>query len=158
MSARGGAAGAVTLRSGARRRVGARVVVSALALVVAATGCQSPQKKVAEQLKAVDSWAATAGLTGQSWLDGTTPAVYARQTLEAATQAMQRSAQTIAQAPLRADLRSDLAAAVRARQSAVEMMRSGVEAGDRGVVAGQVRRLAEYGRGLSGLAQRMAGS
>ena len=141
----------------ATRGIRTRRAIATAVLIVVAAGCKSPEKKAAEQLKTVDSWAATAQLTGQSWLDGSVPTVYARQTFEAAKSAMRQSEQRLARTQLRADERDDLMAALREREGVVELMRSGVEANDRGVVALQLRRLADFGHGLTALAQRMTG-
>ena len=58
-----------------------RFVIVPLARIAA---CKSPTP--AEQMDSIQSWLATAGMTGEAWLRHTTPDKYSRQTIELAGQ------------------------------------------------------------------------
>jgi hypothetical protein len=51
-----------------------------------AVACKSPTP--AEQMDSIQSWLATAGMTGEAWLRHTTPDKYSRQTLELSNQTL----------------------------------------------------------------------
>jgi len=60
-----------------------RLFITPMVLVVA---CKSPTP--AEQMDSIQSWLATAGMTGEAWLRHTTPDKYSRQTLELSNQTL----------------------------------------------------------------------
>lgn len=60
-------------------------------------GCKSPTP--AEQMESIQSWLATAGMTGEAWLRHTTPDKYSRQTLELSGQTLSQISKDLLKSP-----------------------------------------------------------
>ena len=71
-----------------------RFLVVPLLLVAA---CKPPSP--ADQMDAILSWVATARMTGDAWLQGTTPDKYTRQTLEQSQQMLQQTGSELLKSP-----------------------------------------------------------
>lgn len=59
-----------------------RLMGSFLLLTLTAYGCQTSSSDAAKELNTISSWAATAQMVAEAWMQGSVPEVYAKQTLE----------------------------------------------------------------------------
>lgn len=69
-----------------------------LLLLSALTACSSQHENLAQELKTVSSWTATAQFVGESWLQKTVPTAYATETLEATESELHQEMEKIAAA------------------------------------------------------------
>jgi hypothetical protein len=69
-----------------------------LLLLSTVTACstQPSTAHLAKELKTVKSWAATAHMVGDTWVQGSVPSAYARQTLQTAQTELQNESKTLA--------------------------------------------------------------
>lgn len=70
------------------------IASAALAVLSACGGGSSPAEQREEASKMTTSWAATARMTAEAWLDGAVPTVYAAQTLRQTSQELYHQEQS----------------------------------------------------------------
>lgn len=117
-------------------------LVAAVVALAGTAGCGNADDRLEHADKSLSTWTSTVGMCGRQWADGRVPGVYLRQTLEAATEALDEQASSLKKVP-ESDLRRKAAeqrlASLRAR---VEEMTSALGHGDREKVLGSARALA----------------
>lgn len=116
---------------------------SVLLLLSTVTACSSQPSadKLAKELQTVTSWAATAHMVGDSWLRGTVPTVYAKQTLQTAQEELQKETSALAKAAPVGD-RTQVLAQLERLKYTLRQMAATVEQKDRSGLTQQVQQLA----------------
>ncbi len=130
-----------------------KFVSSLLMLTVSA--CQSNDSKaaIAQEATTVKSWAATAQMLGEAWVQGSVPQVYAKQVLQKTTQELDKEAKTIQKEF--AD-QPQLPQQVQQVQQAVQQMSQAIEQQNPAAIAQPLHQLAATQQQLDRLSQSAA--
>ena len=135
-------------------RLSVLLVSLALLTVLTACGAQSSADDLATELETVTSWAATAHMVGDAWINGTVPTAYAKQTLEAAQQSLQEEMDTLAQgSTVPSDRRTKLLETLQSLEQTVGQMATAVEQEDRAALTQQMQQLSTEEQTIGTLAK-----
>jgi hypothetical protein len=94
-------------------------------------------------MQAVASWAATAHMVCEAWLNGAVPTHYARRTLQTAQQKLQKEADTLEQSSsIPGDRLAKALEQLQNLEAMVDEMREAVQTGDRASLGQQINQLA----------------
>jgi hypothetical protein len=104
------------------------------------------------------SWAATAHMAGEAWLNGAVTTRYARRTLETARQTLSEQQRTLAQSPpVTGDSLSKALGHLQNLEATVEAMREAVRTGDRAGLGQSINRLEAEEQALKTFTQNAGG-
>jgi hypothetical protein len=114
-----------------------------LLISLSACGARIPADELASELQTVSSWAATARMTGEAWMNSAVPKAYATRTLREAQQTIHEEIDTIRK--LSSASMPDTSAALLERLQALErvagQMATAVEQEDRAALTEQLKQL-----------------
>lgn len=107
-----------------------------LLLLTVLTACSGTEAdKLTKELQTVSSWAATAEMTGEAWMQGNVPTAYAKQTLSTAQKKLHKQTETIAQLSYDPKQLSRILEHLQLLESTVAQMSTAVEQKDRTALA-----------------------
>lgn len=118
-------------------------IAGSLLLLTVLTACsgKSEADKLTKELQTVTSWAATAEMTGEAWMQGNVPTTFAKQTLFSALQKLHKETETIAQLSYDPTQRRTILEHLQILESTVGQMSIAVEQEDRIAIANQLQQL-----------------
>ncbi len=105
-----------------------------LTLLTACSG-KSEADKLTKELQTVSSWAATAEMTGEAWMQGNVPTAYAKQTLSTAQKKLHKQTEAIARLSYDPTQLSRILEHLQLLESTVGQMSTAVEQKDRTALA-----------------------
>jgi hypothetical protein len=132
-----------------------RICVVAVLLSLSAASCaQDPQKETRQEAQTLASWAATLGMVGDSWREGSVPGRYAEKTIAEVRESVREEGQTInASATLPADARAALSDHARKLDALASGMRESVTSNPASMPQA-VEALSQEAQSLRDLAQQ----
>jgi GrpB-like predicted nucleotidyltransferase (UPF0157 family) len=127
-----------------------------LLAVVSAAGCaKSPQDQVSSAVQQIESWAATAQLTGAEWGRGRSPTGYSRRSIAAAGQQL-ASQQTMLESLARGDTNARAALIMRDSVAAhVSRLEAAIATGNASAARSATNALSRYSAALDSLHERL---
>lgn len=128
-----------------------------LLTLLSACNSKSRASELTKQLQTVTSWAATAQMTGEAWIHGNVPTVYAQQTLSTAHKKLHKETETIAQSSYDPTQRRTILEHIQRLESTVGQMYWAVEHKDRTAIAQHLRQLSTQKLSISTLALTAGG-
>ena len=131
-----------------------------LLLLIILSACSSKYSEVdelAKDLKTVTSWAATANMTGDAWIRGNVPTVYAKQALQKAQQEIIKETVTLDK-EVPAQNHRQLLEQLKNLQQTVGQMSTAVEQENRTIVAQQIQQLLIEKQALNALTKTICES
>jgi hypothetical protein len=109
-------------------------------------------------MQTATSWAATAHMTGEAWLNGAVPTRYARRTMQTAQQALSEEKRMLEQSPsITGDRLSKALEQLQQLEATVEEMQAAVQTGDRARLGQQLNQLATQEQTLKTFTQNAGG-
>jgi hypothetical protein len=127
-----------------------------LLLFTTACGSEPSAQNLNKELKTVISWAATAQMASQAWLQHRVPAVYAQQTLRKTQENLQAGLDEIDKvAP--PQNRAIALSQVKRLQDTIQHMATGLERQDRATLTQNLRILSRQKQGIQTLVQTFGG-
>ncbi|BAY78064.1 hypothetical protein NIES25_45340 [Nostoc linckia NIES-25] len=129
-----------------------------LLLIFTVTACstQPSSKQVANELKTVTSWTATAHMVGNFWLEGKVPHAYAKQTLQTAQKKLQEEIDTLAEVTP-AENRKTVINEVEMLRETVGQMAKTVDQKDRNALTKSIEQLSNQEQAIHNLAKAVGG-
>ncbi len=135
-----------------RERLYARAAatVGALSLLLTcACGSRSPDEQLQTELRTVSSWAATARKVCEDWQGGRVPSGYARQSLPAAQEELQKEGETLAQnSGIPADRRAGAQGQIARLKQMIGQAQAAIEHADGGALAQALQQLTDEAQTL----------
>lgn len=117
-------------------------IAGSLLLLTVLTGCSGTEAdKLTKELQTVTSWAATAEMTSEAWMQGNVPTAFAKQTLSTAQKKLHKQTETIAQSSYDPAQRRTILEHLQSLESTVGQMSIAVEQEDRIAIAQQLQQL-----------------
>lgn len=127
-----------------------------LLTILSACSNKSPAKELSKHLQTVTSWAATADMTGEAWIGGNVPTVYAKQTLQKAQQEITKETTTIKKLASSQN-NQQLLEQLKSLNQTVAQMSTAVEQENQTVLAQQIQQLLIKKQALSTLTKTISG-
>lgn len=123
------------------------------------TACSSKSSadELTKKLQTVTSWAATAEMTGDAWIQGNVPTVFAKQTLSLAQEKLHKETEKIAQLSIDPMQHRTILENLMRLESTVGQMSTAVEQKDRTAIAQQLKQLSSQKQAIDTLALTTGG-
>ncbi len=132
---------------------GRRSIPIVVILSITACNSQSASQKLNQEIKTVSSWAATAHLTGESWLHQDVPAVYAKQTLEKTQDELKKEIKAVNKIASLSN-QSAIQNQLQQLQSTIASLASGIDQHDRQAVTQSLQELSNQEKALHSLSEQ----
>jgi FlaA1/EpsC-like NDP-sugar epimerase len=120
-----------------------------LLTLLSACSSKSSTSKLTKELQTVTSWAATAEMTGDAWIRGNVPTVYAKQTLSTTLEKLHKETEKIAQSSSDPTQRRTILDHLQRLESTVGQMSRAVEQKDRTATTQKLRQLSTQKQTIS---------
>lgn len=120
-----------------KRRIGLlNKIGGSLLLLTLLTACSGKSEAdITKELQTVTSWAATAEMTGEAWIQGNVPTAYAKQTLSTAQKKLHKQTERLAHTSYDPRQRRTILELLGRLESTVAQMSTAVEQKDRTALA-----------------------
>lgn len=117
-------------------------IAGSLLLLTVLSACSGTEAdKLTKELQTVTSWAATAEMTSEAWMQGNVPTAFAKQTLSTAQKKLHKQTETIAQLSYDPTRLSRILEHLQSLESTVGQISTAVEQEDRIAIAQQLQQL-----------------
>lgn len=136
---------------------GTRLIPIVVILSITACNSQPTSQKLSQEIETVSSWAATAHLTGESWLNQDVPTIYAKQTLEKSRDELKKETKTIRKIAASSN-QSSIQNQLQQLQSTIASLATGIDQQDRQAVTQSLRELSNQEKALHSLSEQTGGA
>lgn len=143
------------MRRGRHRVVGRSGVVAALAALTLAGCSHSPRDQAKEALESLHSWAVSAQMVGERWMEGAVPASYASKALRSFGKKVEKERGKIASRELPADTKRFLSAGFDSTTRAVGSLLSNIDKDEKNAAADVLKQLEAQARAADSLQERL---
>ncbi len=135
---------------------GSGVALTLVALLVA--GCSpSPREQARKGLESLHSWAVSARMVGERWIQGAIPDPYASTTLQTFGRKVRKERRKTSSGNLPSDVKEFLVAGLDSTAGAADSLLAAVNRNDKRAVPGIVRELSLRARAADSLAEQLGG-